>query len=416
MRNFLRKGIFLVILLYGAIGNVLVVLRRRRIPQVQPRILLVHPGHMGAIVLMTPILHALREQVPQAHITVLVGPWSKEVVARHPDVDQVLTCTFPSHRDNSFKAMPSYKILFKSAHQLRKGRYDLAINLRPRFWWGAALLYLAHIPYTVGCTVAPSTLFLDRGIPPVPRQHHTATYLQLASLGLKTLGLPGLPPPYTADRYPLLFPVSEAEEQWTVSRLQAEGIDPAASLIIIHPGSGGAVKLWRPEAWATCADRLSRPSVMYPKRQVVLTGSKGELPLLQKVAQLAQSEPAIFTNLSLGQLAALLKRATLVLGVDSGPLHLAVAQQTATVHLYGPMDPRIFGPWGPANRHVVVTAKHRCPSCPVIPCNRLDFHEQELEAHPCVRLISEQEVLATITAAFPQLLPATSEQIGTKTG
>jgi ADP-heptose:LPS heptosyltransferase len=416
LRNFLRRGVFLVILLFGALGNVLVAHRRRRITPVQPRILLVHPGHMGAIVLMTPILHALREQAPQAHITVLVGPWSQEVVARHPDVDQVMTCTFPSHRDNSLKAVTSYRALLKTARQLRKERYDLAINLRPHFWWGAALLYLAHVPYRVGCAVEPSKLFLDTDIPPVPRQHHTAAYLQLASAGLRALGLAGLPPPYTADRYPLFFQADEAEEQWAVSRLQAEGIDLTTSLIIIHPGSGGAVKLWRPEAWATCADILAQPSAMYPKRQVLLTGSKGELPLLQKIAHIAQSQTTILTNLTLGQLAALLQRATLVLGVDSGPLHLAVAQKTATVRLYGPMDARIFGPWGSANRHAVVTAKHRCPSCPVIPCNRLAFQEYELEAHPCVRLISEQEVLATITAMFAYLLPAASEQIGAETG
>jgi len=415
LRDLLRRGVFRTILLYGTLANFLVAHRRRTAPA-QARILLVHPGHMGAIVMMTPVLHALREQSPQAHITVLVGPWSKEVVARHPDVDQVMTCTFPSHRDDSSSALPSYKVLFNTARRLRQERFDLAINLRPRFWWGAALLYLARIPCRVGFAVEPSRLFLNKGIPPVPRQHLTTAYLQLASAGLKAIGLAGLPEPYTADRYPLFFKADDAEEQWVVDRLQAEGIDPSSSLIIIHPGTGGAVKLWRPEAWAACADILVQPSMAYPKRHVLLTGSKNELPLLQKIAHITQSQPSIITNMTLGQLAALLRRATLVLGVDSGPLHLAVAQNTATVRLYGPMDVRVFGPWGSASRHAVVTSTRRCLSCPVIPCNRLLFQEYELEAHPCVRLISEQEVLATITAKFPHLLPPAFIEEGAMTG
>jgi heptosyltransferase-2/heptosyltransferase-3 len=80
-------------------------------------------------------------------------------------------------------------------------------------------------------------------------------------------------------------------------------------------------------------------------------------------------------------------RCRLVLGADSGPLHLAVAVGTPTVHLYGPVDSRTFGPWGDPARHIVLTSDMDC-----IPCNRLDYREDELEAHPCVRDISEAQV------------------------
>ncbi len=69
----------------------------------------------------------------------------------------------------------------------------------------------------------------------------------------------------------------------------------------------------------------------------------------------------------IGQLAAIMGRCRLALGVDSGPLHLAVAMGAPTVHLFGPVDAAKFGPWGDPIRHVVVTSGRTC-----MPCDRLD--------------------------------------------
>jgi ADP-heptose:LPS heptosyltransferase len=97
-----------------------------------------------------------------------------------------------------------------------------------------------------------------------------------------------------------------------------------------------------------------------------------------------------------GHLAALLKRASLVLGVDNGPLHLAVAQETPAIAIFGPTDPRIFGPWGNPERHIVIASTHKCATCPFIPCGRLDFTPEELPRHPCVKLVSGEEVLTAV--------------------
>jgi ADP-heptose:LPS heptosyltransferase len=109
----------------------------------------------------------------------------------------------------------------------------------------------------------------------------------------------------------------------------------------------------------------------------------------------------VMTDLTVGQLAALLGRASLALGVDNGPLHIAVAQGTPTVGIFGPTDPRIFGPWGSPERHIVVASTHRCATCPAIPCGRLDFTAEELSRHPCVRLVTEEEVLTAVERVLP---------------
>ena len=92
-----------------------------------------------------------------------------------------------------------------------------------------------------------------------------------------------------------------------------------------------------------------------------------------------------------GVLAALLAQASLVLGPDSGPLHLAVAVGAPTVHLFGPADPVRFGPWGPPARHRVLVSGWTCA-----PCGKLDW--TDLPEHGCVRDITPAQVLEAARA------------------
>jgi len=370
-----------------------------------PRILLIRPDHLGDLVLTTPVLHALKTHLPDASVTMMVGPWSSEVVARHPDIDRLILCPFPGFQRSPQKPLAPYILLFSVAKQLRRGQYDLVINLRPDFWWGAALLYLAQIPRRIGYAIVPGTPFLTRALPFAAPEHATVSSLRLVSAALEELGQSPLAEPFTPEQYPLQFLPTTEERQWVTDHLEGfvsltrEG-DPRVaptetSIVVIHPGTGAAVKLWRTEAWSTIANALPGLLTSTTPTRIILTGSSGERPMLEKIAQGMQGRdapPLILTDMTIGQLAALLQRARLVLGVDSGPLHLAVAQGTPTLQIFGPTDPRIFGPWGTAERQVVVVSTQRCPGCPCIPCCRLDFRPEELAEHPCVRLIPEQQV------------------------
>ena len=373
-------------------------------PASRPRILLVRPDHLGDALLTTPALHALKEHIPDAHVTYMVGPWSSEVVARHPDIDELLTCSFPGFRRAPQNPLAPYILLVRVARQLRRGNYDLAINLRPDFWWGAALLYLARIPRRVGYALEPGSQFLTQSVPFQTTEHATISNLRLVNTTLRILNQPALQKPYTPEDYPLQFAPTLEERKWVTKRLHEEGVEAETPIVVIHPGSGAAVKLWRTEGWAACANALASLLTSLVHARIILTGSQGEHPMLEEIAFVMSSPPILVTDATLGQLAALLGRACLVLGVDSGPLHLAVAQGTPTVQIFGPTDARIFGPWGIPQKHIVIASTQRCPSCPTIPCGRLDFTPQELPAHPCVRVISEQQMLAAIEMQAPYLM------------
>jgi ADP-heptose:LPS heptosyltransferase len=391
MRNVLRASILQLVRIGGApYANRQA---RKQLPD-QPRILLVRPDHLGDLVMTTPVLQALREALPQAHITMMVGPWSREVVARHPAIDQLLTCPFPGFRRAAQNPLAPYTLLLQTARQLQRGNYDLAINLRPDFWWGAALLYLAGIPRRIGYDITPGTPFLTHALPFPQPEHATVSNLRLINAGLQELDHAPLEEPYTPERYPQQFAVTKEEQSWVEERLQNAGITAETPIVVIHPGTGAAVKLWRTEAWTHCANWLTSSSTSL---QVVLSGSPSERPMLEEIARDIKPAPLLISDMSVGQLAALLQRARLVLGVDNGPLHLATAQNTPTVNIFGPTDRRIFGPWGVAHRHIVIASQQRCPTCSVIPCGRLDFAPEELADHPCVRNVPEQRVEEAIT-------------------
>jgi len=365
-------------------------------------ILLIRPDHLGDLLFTTPALRALRQAFPQARITGLVGPWAEAVVASNPCLDEVMLCPFPGFtRQPKRSIIEPYIVLGHYARLLREKEFDLAVVLRFDHWWGALLAYLAHIPRRVGYDIAEVKPFLTDAVPYVPGRHEVEQNLALveAISGQPLLRrLDGHP----WQGFPLEFPLRAQDREFATRYLAEQGVREDDPLVCIHPGAGAPVKLWRKEGWAQVADAL----VKGYGAKVILTGSASEEPLVQAIAERMASQPLVAAGqTTLGGLAALMARCRLALGVDSGPLHLAVAVGTPTVHLYGPVDSRTFGPWGDPARHIVLTSDMDC-----IPCNRLDYREEELEAHPCVRDISEAQVLE----AARQLLEREDEGEGRK--
>lgn len=420
MRQLVRQSLLLLALLVGVARNGF---REKRPREVQ-RVLLIRPDHLGDLLFTTPALAELRLALPEAHITYLVGPWSGEVVARNPYVDVVETCAFPGFRRERQGALEPYRLLWRLARELRGQRYDLAIVLRPDFWWGVWLVYLAGIPLRVGCAGDLQTPFLTWALPEHKGEHAVRQNLRLvqaAALLAKDINTfhqkPAKPSPAQMallrdvapgqGQPPMEFPPTDEERAWVRERLRRAGLQEHARVVVIHPGTGAPVKLWEMGSWARVADELIRASGV----QMVLTGSESEREQVEGIhRQMQQPALALIGETDLGKLAALLAGADLVLGVDNGPLHLAAAQGTPTVRLYGPTDPRVFGPWGDSMLHTVVQARQPCAGCEAIPCGRLDWSAAELPNHPCVRSLPVEAVVAAAKTKLEQQAAKHAEQ------
>jgi len=390
MKHFFR---LLLLRLLAALARPLV----RRTPSAINSVLYIKPDHLGDLLLATPVLAALRQRLPNARVTALVGPWSRMVLQRNPDVDLLLTCPFPGFerrpagvrsQESGVRSWPRifiarlrslftpYVTLLRYALLLRAGRYDLAIIGRDDHWWGAALALLAGVPCRVGFAVPECQPFLTNALPWNPRAHVTDQGLELIQALSAQCSM-------LNAQFRARFDPAQADITWANDWIAAHGLADAP-LVLLHPGTGGPAKLWFAERWAAVADALQADGA-----RLVLTGGPDELALVAEVAAHMQSVVlALAGQTSVGQLAALMQRATLVLGVDSGPLHLAAAQGVPTIHLYGPGDAGRFGPWGDGARHVVLRAELWCS-----PCGEFAACPRGLARPECMELIAVARVV-----------------------
>jgi ADP-heptose:LPS heptosyltransferase len=125
-----------------------------------------------------------------------------------------------------------------------------------------------------------------------------------------------------------------------------------ARFAAIHPGTSdfGALKRWPPERFAALAERIGRESGLRP----VITWGPGEKPLAEQIVAGSGGQALLaMETKNILDLAELIRSAKLYVGCDSGPLHLSSAVSTPSVALFGPKDPRTYGPFNPRHRVVL---------------------------------------------------------------
>jgi heptosyltransferase-2/heptosyltransferase-3 len=340
------------------------------------RILLIRPDHLGDVLLTTPAIRALRRALPNVELHALVGPWSAGVLSAYDEIDVALTLPFPGFNRGPRSSFASpYQLLFRSARQLRKIGYQSAIVFRPDHWWGAMLAKYAGIPERIGYKLDDVKRFLTHAV-----EHEGGhAVLQSARLVERWTG------PLDNAQLTYRFPVHEDDRLYVAGYLEEWGIERDQRIIVIHAGAGTWVKRWDNTRWPVVADTLAEQL----DARVVLTGSDQEMPFILEIAQQLKTPSCLLVgDTTIGQLAALCERAQVVLGPDSGPLHLAAAVDTPTVSLFGPADPVEFGPWGPPDQHRILASPIGCR-----PCRVLDWNGDDPANHPCLGDISIGQVL-----------------------
>lgn len=171
---------------------------------------------------------------------------------------------------------------------------------------------------------------------------------------------------------------------------------PAPGAIVVHPGAGFPARQWPAERYAAVARELARGG-----RPVVVTGDAGQRRLAERVAAGAglPDGAVLAGRTTLGQLAALVAGADLVVCGDTGMAHLATAYGTPSVVLFGPVAPRHWGPPSDRRQHVALWAGQTGDTF----ADRPD---------PGLLRITTGEVLAAAAAARRRLLTAPSAAAG----
>ncbi|HLS97093.1 MAG TPA: glycosyltransferase [Porticoccaceae bacterium] len=183
--------------------------------------------------------------------------------------------------------------------------------------------------------------------------------------------------------YPRLAPSPVAEGRLD-QLLAALNLDPTRPLVILHPGATKDYKQWPVAHFARLATWLAARG-----QQVVVTGAgqrDGEtIGHLQELA--GEHMVSLHNRLGIAELIALAKRATLYIGNDTGPTHLAAATGTATLAIFGPTDERRWGPMGERVR-ILRSATPCAPGCSRRDC---------LADYRCMRTLQVEYVMKAIT-------------------
>jgi heptosyltransferase-1 len=340
-------------------------------------VLIVRLSALGDVVHVLPALAALREKFPGTKIGWAVEEKAASLLAGHPQIDRLHVIPRSAlTADLKRGALPAFvRGAWRTIRELRAERYEVTLDFQSNFR-SSLLARLSGARRRVA-QPAPfakegSRLLATEAPAPVERSvHKIERNLRL----LDALGVRPAQPPR---------PVIPEPES---ARALAESFAGAKAPVILHPGVSafGAFKAWRIEGYGALARALGARG----ERVAVAWGGAGELEAAKRVVALARGAAELAPETrSVLDLAALLRRAALFVGADSGPLHLAAALGTRVVGLYGPKDPRTYGPYWENAR--VVRKGVACSPCTLRRCARPE----------CMTLITADDVQAAALAAL----------------
>lgn len=362
------------------------------------RILLVKPSALGDVLHTIPLLPKLRARFPSAQIDWFITPENAELVRHHPALSS--TILFDRKKLARFgRNWSATTELVRLANQLRQARYELVIDLHGQM--RSALITLA--------TGAPVRIGFDR---PVSRSRTQSEHYELHNLPRR--GWAGaregswiayshrIPIPtldlHAIDRHFWLTPILGLDDAPANSQiyLSAETEMDAERLLgryalqkfgALVPGTMWETKHWHPERFAEVGQWLKQSGF-----GVVLLGTSRDRTRCQVAAKLCPGAIDFSGQTTLGQLAAIIKRAAICVTNDSGSMHLAVALKRPVVSVFGPTNPVHIGPYG--RPEAVVRA-----AVPCSPCNFRHLSECPHD-HACMRQVSVAMVIERIELAL----------------
>ncbi len=344
-------------------------------------VLVIKLSSIGDILMATPAVSHLRQELG-ASVTWIVDEGMASLLEDHPLVDELLL--FP--RDPFAQSAATPRGLARSVsllRQLRSRTFDLAIDLQGRSR-SYILLQTARADRKIGRGLfpfLPETVLHRRS---VPRHAVLACFESLDLLGLER------------PAAPRLILQSKPKDEAKVENLLRSLGTGAGRYAVILPMTTWPSKNWPVGHWALVVDWLRQRGL-----DVLLAGSSRDEGVCAGICAVTKRSERVFPVLgllTLRELLALFKRACLVLGGDTGPLHIAAVSSTPIVALYGASDPSRTGPW-PAGRACILTAPG-CRSCRLPRCRKKCM--SKLEPGQVIEAASASLVHSTATGLVAQ--------------
>lgn len=317
------------------------------------RILLVRLSALGDVAHVMPALAALRAARPDAKIGLVTETAAFGLAKDHPQLDAWIE--FPRKRMAADARSFSIGRLMAARRdfldRLRSFGAEIALDFQGNLR-SALVAYFSgarkRIGFAAPFTREMSGLFYTARVAPAKTAvHKIARNLEL----LRALGIAE-----PAD-YECLLPRSGAAEKSVAGFLGVK--KPSERLVVMHPAVSrfGSYKGWPPENFGRLAGLIADRT----GAKVAITRGPGEEWTANAVVQASMGRATLAPETDLAELLALIRAADLFVGLDSGPLHIAALLKKPVVALYGPKDPRIYGPL--ADERIVIEQDMPCRPC-----------------------------------------------------
>ena len=289
------------------------------------KILIVKLGSIGDIIHTLPSLAAIRQNVPGTEISWVVESRSAEILRGNELIDRLIEVDTRSLRKGPIVAsiLPSLREHFR---KLRRHKFDLAIDFQGLMKSAAiAKLSGAKIRYgfdTASMREPASRIFLNRSVE-VPKN----TNIIRKNLALAAVAL-GFEIPENGLKFPISTELAHTRERDDI----VSGAN--AKFAILNPAGGWVTKLWPAENYGALADQLWEAHRI---SSIVAVGPD-ESELAARVLAASRSGKVTVARPSLKGFYELAKKASVYVGGDTGPTHLAIAAGAPVVGIFGPTE------------------------------------------------------------------------------
>ena len=299
------------------------------------RILVIRLSSIGDIVHALPAVAALGGSLPEAEIVWAVEKRYAGILQGNPFVHRILELDTLGWRSR-WSSPRTVEQVVRSLVRLHGVGADVVVDFQGLLK-SAVLGRISGAPRRVGfeehwLREPAAAVFYTERVPADGRDHIVEENLALVErLGVRST-------PRCQWQFPL--PRLITAEQRVDERLAALGL---RKFLVINPGAGWVSKRWPPDRYAELVRGLEEDD----DYGVLMTGSPAEEPMIRAILESAQARRSVYFSSTLVEFIALMRRASLWIGGDTGPLHLAAAVGTPIVAIYGPTNPARNGPFAP---------------------------------------------------------------------
>jgi heptosyltransferase-1 len=311
----------------------------------QMKVAIVKLSSLGDVIHALPVARALRRGVPRLHLTWIVEAREYALLDGHPDLDVVMPVDTRLWRRLIRRPAGARQVLGKVRRlrgRIRAARFDVALDLQGLMKSGLLTAYTGA-PLRIGfsadhCRERLNCLFTNRRVrPPARAVHVVDQYLSLLA-------------PLGVDPGPVEFhvPIPPASTRRMDEFLGEQGVKRRDLLVAINPGAGRDNKRWPVEHFRALAERLAQE----PNIRILLLWGPDEVHMARQIRDGLAARAILAPPTDLHELAAILRRAALMVANDTGPLHLAAALGTPSLGLFGPTRAERNGPYGAHGRGV----------------------------------------------------------------